>query len=423
MKKSKLLLILSLAIILIVVPLMTSCATTGPAPTAPTPTTPTPTAPAPEKIFKIGVCFPVSGFASALGVPLNRGVHLVADEINAHGGFKVAGETYKIECVDADTKYTPEGVVAAINKLVYTDKVKYVIGPVIGFEAEAAQSISEKEHVILLCAGFTPDIIGPDKPYTYKVGVDSHLSFALSYGYVTEKYPNVKKVYLLEEVSESGNPSADSAKSYCEYKGLEVVGLDFHDPAQEDFTTILGKGLAAKPDIISMACNPPQFALAVKQARELGYKGLFELAIPFPDQALVAIAGKEAAYGCIGNQRATVGDYATDASKEFRKTYTEKYKSWDDTALDLCLSLPVLVQAIETANSLDVDKVRAVLDSDRWYDTLTGKVRFWGKNKYGINHQMMQPMIVVETGEGGVVNQVKFATAEQQISAMDAWGK
>ena len=75
-----------------------------------------------QKSFKVGAIVPVSGPAAAFGLGVQRGLELAAEDI---GVFTVAGEKYKMEVVTYDTVYAPDKTVAAINRAVYNDSVKY----------------------------------------------------------------------------------------------------------------------------------------------------------------------------------------------------------------------------------------------------------------------------------------------------------
>ena len=80
-----------------------------------------------QKPFKIGAIVPVSGPAAAFGLGVQRGLEMAAEDV---GVFTVAGEKYKMEVVTYDTVYAPDKTVAAINRAVYNDNVKY--GVIIG---------------------------------------------------------------------------------------------------------------------------------------------------------------------------------------------------------------------------------------------------------------------------------------------------
>src|SRR5215467_6490995 len=80
-----------------------------------------------QKAFKIGAIVPVSGPAAAFGLGVQRGLELAAEDI---GVFQVANEKYKVEVPVYDTAYNPAQTVAALNRAIYNDAVKY--GVIIG---------------------------------------------------------------------------------------------------------------------------------------------------------------------------------------------------------------------------------------------------------------------------------------------------
>src|SRR5438552_2652653 len=86
-----------------------------------------PLAPTPahaQKAFKMGAIVPVSGPAAAFGLGCQRGLELAAEDI---GVFSVGNDKYKVEVATYDTAYDPGKTVAALNRAVYNDGVKYGI--------------------------------------------------------------------------------------------------------------------------------------------------------------------------------------------------------------------------------------------------------------------------------------------------------
>jgi branched-chain amino acid transport system substrate-binding protein len=80
-----------------------------------------------QKPLKMGAIVPVSGPAAAFGLGVQRGMEFAAEDI---GVFTVGSDKYKLEVVTYDTVYDPGKTVAAMNRAVYNDGVKY--GVIIG---------------------------------------------------------------------------------------------------------------------------------------------------------------------------------------------------------------------------------------------------------------------------------------------------
>src|SRR5256885_2073151 len=101
-----------------------------------------------DKTLTIGVLGPLSGGAASYGVELVRGAEMKADEINKAGGLKVGGDVYKIKLVSYDHKALAADAATAANKLVFQDKVKYIIGNAVGATCNAVQTVTEPEKVL-----------------------------------------------------------------------------------------------------------------------------------------------------------------------------------------------------------------------------------------------------------------------------------
>src|SRR3546814_14341480 len=67
---------------------------------------------------------------------------------NAQVGLKVGGKSYKIELVAYDDKYQASEAVTAANRLIFEDKVKFIMGPMGGATALAIGPTVEKHGVL-----------------------------------------------------------------------------------------------------------------------------------------------------------------------------------------------------------------------------------------------------------------------------------
>ena len=87
------------------------------------------TSQAANKVLKIGHIGVMSGPAASWGL-INKYAALAGAEIiNEDGGFEIGGEKYDIEIVSLDTKQDPRVAIAGAERLVYSEGIKYIIGP------------------------------------------------------------------------------------------------------------------------------------------------------------------------------------------------------------------------------------------------------------------------------------------------------
>ena len=83
------------------------------------------------RVLKVGSFNPRSGLGAAWGINADRANDLAANERNKKGGIVVQGQRYTLELIHEDDKGRGEEGVKAANKLIYTDKVKFIVGPLL----------------------------------------------------------------------------------------------------------------------------------------------------------------------------------------------------------------------------------------------------------------------------------------------------
>src|SRR3546814_4260618 len=82
-----------------------------------------------QETLKRGAVLALSGPGAAWGQGMQYAAQFAADGVNAKGGLEVGGKKYKVEIIAYDDKYQANEAVTAVNRLIFEDKVQYVIGP------------------------------------------------------------------------------------------------------------------------------------------------------------------------------------------------------------------------------------------------------------------------------------------------------
>ena len=72
---------------------------------------------------------PLTAPGAAWGGGFRHGIELMLDDVNAAGGVIVGGVRYKFQAFVEDDKYNVSISAEATHKLVYQEKVNYVMGP------------------------------------------------------------------------------------------------------------------------------------------------------------------------------------------------------------------------------------------------------------------------------------------------------
>ena len=93
----------------------------------------------------IGVVFPLTGHLASTGQLMKQGLELALDEINN----AQLGNT-KLKLIIEDDTSTPEGAVAAFNKLIQEDGVSVILGPASSSATQAAFPVAQENQVVAI---------------------------------------------------------------------------------------------------------------------------------------------------------------------------------------------------------------------------------------------------------------------------------
>ena len=123
-----------------------------------------------QTAFKMGAIVPVSGPAAAFGLGVQRGLELAAEDI---GVFQVAGEKYKVEVPVYDTAYNPAQTVAALNRAIYNDGVKYGVIIGAGVHPPILPIIKETGFLDFAFAAAGHQITNAEQPTIFRIQASS----------------------------------------------------------------------------------------------------------------------------------------------------------------------------------------------------------------------------------------------------------
>jgi branched-chain amino acid transport system substrate-binding protein len=366
-----------------------------------------------DKTLTIGLLGPLSGGAAAYGVELLRGAEMKIDEINKAGGLKVGPDTYQIKLVSYDHKAQAADTATATNKLVFQDKVKYIIGNAVGATCNAAQTITEPNKVMFTFVCWGTSNLAPEKPYSFRSMLSQWELAEPFYRWVKENHPKIKKVAVISPNDTSGKDTNTAVVKALKALGFEVTADEYYERGTKDFYPVLTKMLAAKPDMLDVAAAPPgEAGLILKQAMELGFKGAKGWTAGINPFTIIGVAGREAAEGVWSPATINVkGDHVSPAVRKFGEAYEKRYGEVPGAiAVSNYAALDVFTQAMQKAGSIDTDKVLAVLGKEH-FDTVWGSLAIGGKDTYGIDRQFLYPFVISEVRGGKVVDVAQVTPA------------
>jgi branched-chain amino acid transport system substrate-binding protein len=371
------------------------------------------------KTFTLGIMSSQTGGGAAWGLALGHSWITEIERINAEGGVTVGGERYEIKYVWEDSKFTGEGATTATQKLVVTHGVKYIIC----FETLsgnlAAQPIRERGRVIGIITGATAGkCLGPKTPFSFMVYPLSEARAYGQYTYLKKNRPELKRIALIPRHDEPGADQQEASLDACKKMGFDVISKDnFFEKGAVDFYPQLTKAIATKPDIIDTGiASIKEQGLMIKQAKELGYKGIIvSSGAAVETKVLCQLAGFQVTN--IFSPSWIARDYPILA--DFEKRFTERWRMWDTVAGNSFFAVSILLEAIKKAGTFDTNQVNKIIPTLS-YQSPYGKevLRFSGTKRYGVPNLLVTPTPICETIDGKDFSR-GYISSEEVIRLME----
>jgi len=217
-----------------------------------------------KETYKVGVILPLTGPFAEYGIPLKQGMDLALSEINDNGGIN--GK--KLELIIEDDKSTSKDAVNAENKLVNSDKVKLILGPLSSGNSLATAPISEKSKVVQISflAGIPQFSQAGD--YIFRIYPSSELGARFAAQAAIKKF-NPKKIAIMYANNPFGEASKRIYTEVANVANIKVVSTETFLDGDKDFKTQLLKIKENKPDLILCSAYWAEGAIILKQMVEM----------------------------------------------------------------------------------------------------------------------------------------------------------
>lgn len=398
--------ILLLALVLLIGPILSACASSAtPTPTATKPAaaatkpaaeatkpaaaptkpaaqaTPAAQAPKPAEAAKpaaaakppsgdpivVGSVNSASGYMASMGAPERDAVLALEEKINAEGGIN--GRPLKVIFYD-DESNESKGVLA-IKKLIEQDKVLALSGTCASGIAMAQVPIVEAAKVPFVTMNSARSILEPPKKYIYKLPLSER--FYIEGMFVYLKDQKLSKIGLLTQGAGFGKEAKKYFEDNVDKHGIKIVANESYGPNDTDITAPLTKIKAANPEVLVIYGAEAAGAIAARQAKELGIN------VPMLTLDSITMAAimnvKELRDGLEGitvvGHKPDVYKQLPDTDKQkkiiaaadamIQKKYNRPAGMWEGNGYD---SFMVLVEAIKRAN-VDPTKVEEAREKIR----------------------------------------------------------
>lgn len=343
-----------------------------------------------EATIKVGFPVPLTGPYGTEAQDQVRAAEVAIAEFNEMGGLNGR----KAELLVRDDKLNPGEAATRTLELIEKEKVNFIVGSLSAAVQLAVNNVTKERQVIFnsISQSDTINEASDFSKYTFHEALNPHMTAGAVGRYAFPKFG--KKVAFL---------TADYAYGHEMVRGFQEAGKAFgvetlvdirHPLGTTDFSALLPRIQALKPDILCISNFGRDQQIALKQATDFGMKKSMKIIVPIMLYTGRIAAGPQAFDGVIGGTSYYWGIEDKIASAKafndrFRKMHAGKVPS-DYGALGYG-GVKTLLMGAKAAGSLDNDKVIAAIEALK-YDYYKGPQSY-----RACDHQSVQSVLIIES--------------------------
>jgi branched-chain amino acid transport system substrate-binding protein len=321
--------------------------------------------------IKVGILLPLTGPFAAVAETQKQGALLAIDVVNRRGGLDMPWGKVKVEgVVDDDEGKLDVGV--RRYRYMVSQEVKGVGGQTWAPLAYAINAMVSKEPM-----PYFPVCVMAKEGF--QSGKIANSTFAAAFspwtvgymaGYSAVKTLNKKRVYFLARSDSWGWDMRDGAYEAAKANGGEIVGYDEVSLGTSDFTTILQKVRAAKPDVFIAAQFGADAVALLKQVHQMGLGKEMTIFNAFitnvvakgvPAEALQGVYAMHYFYYDLSNFE---DKEVAKSAQEFTELFRAKYNTPPDAYATIAyIAYTEMLRGFEAAKAFDAAKVSAALSA------------------------------------------------------------
>ncbi|WP_272475389.1 ABC transporter substrate-binding protein [Baekduia alba] len=266
------------------------------------------------KSIELGVVASLSGPAAPFGEQQVKGVQQAAADWNAK-------HANKIKLSVQDDQSDPKSGVSAMRKLI-EEKPDAIVGPTASTIGVALAPIAKASKIPLMAASVSAPEFVSAGGFTFRDRSSTPQQTGATTKWAVEN--GVRSLGMIVPNAADGKAAAKEIASTVEGAGGSVTGTEYVDATQTEYQAQMTKLVAAKPDALFVFLIAPEaIATAMKQARQLGFKGRFLTVSNVEGDAFLKAAGHAADDAVWSVETAPDGPQA-DRYKAFATAFKQK---------------------------------------------------------------------------------------------------
>ena len=317
-----------------------------------------------DKPIVFGTTISETGPFSTLTVHWRKMTEVFAEEINKTGGINVAACKKKVplKFVIYDDQSVPSMAVSLYEKMASVDKVDFFVGPDWSAVAGPVPPIAEKHRIPIVAGNVaTPAFFHRGLKYFWATPAPTVPRWSERYFDMLSKMkPKPQSIFFVTQ----DNPVTKAITGFwskkAEAQGLKLVGEETFPSDLKDFTSIIAKMRAAKPDVIYISSFDGPSVPLIQQMRQLKVHAM-DVHHALLNGSVQRQVGKdvEGMTGELPWYPGIKGPYSDFVETVLKRSGIDMFE--EIFTLGRLNSYLVMVQAIEKAGAIDREKVKAAL--------------------------------------------------------------
>jgi branched-chain amino acid transport system substrate-binding protein len=364
----------------------------------------------------LGASVQLTGPVANTGRYYKDAYEFAVEQINKKGGVKVGDKQEKLALKIYDNQSDVSLSVRQYTQLVTQDKVNLLLGPFASNFVLADSAISEKYKIPMVQGGGASNQIF-SRGFKYIFGTLPAASdyFGSTIKMLAELKPKPENVALLYADDSFDVSVAEGTRPLLKQAGLKLALDERYTTNATNFNSLLSQIRSANIDVVLVAGHETEILNFVRQAKSLSVSPkMYSFTVGVPSADFRKALGTDAnfSFGMTAwLPSASLKDQWFGDAEQFAKAYKEKYGYEPDYhAASGVADVEAVVKAIESANSVDPQKVRDALAKVN-FESLYGKIAFGKNGQIDLPQTVIQIQdenVVAVYGSKGIIKQPKY---------------
>lgn len=267
--------------------------------------------------IRFGLIAPLNGTNAEFGTTYQTAVQMAVDEINANGGVN----DRMLEVVVYDSQGDASKSVDVCRKLCDDESIMAILGDYSSSCCMANAPIVEEAGIMMCSGGASNPGYCVINDYCFSINGREDVEAPYFCKYLIGKYLGCEKLGLLWVNNDYGLGSMEIFEKEAAACGIEIVASESYVDGEADFSSIIAKVRAAKPDTVLILDSSSSVAQILNQIAQSGWQVQIANLGAGVSTQIIELSGSNA------NGLLTTGPFYMDESNEELMAWFDEFES------------------------------------------------------------------------------------------------